>query len=655
MYIPPGKNIMGKFIQELQRRNVIKAAISYLAISWALLEAADMLFPMFDVPGTMILYILYVLGVGFPLWLVFAYIYELTPSGFRKTVEVAPEQSISSNTGKRLNGLIIGGLSLAVVFLVADKMFDFTTSGNEPEINKSIAILPFQNLTGEDDDYFTIGVTEDILTQVSKIGDLRVLSRFTLKDYDTKGKTIEQIGKELGVGFLLTGSIRRYRDDLRISCQLVQVNPEEEKWAENFDKRMEDVFAIQSEVASEVAKYLKVKLTDQQKINIEKKPTENMEAYNKYLLAKSLYDNANKEDNELAIKFLKKVIEMDPNFSLAWSSLASAFSRSISNHGVRPYSYFDSVIVLNKKALALDPESAEARSGLGYAYWVKGEDDIARTYYEQALEKNPNDPRSNNALGLMLRNKGELDKAIALFKKAGSIEPLHSHVWGYNLGMSYLFLGMYDKSLEYTLEVYKSGKSKAITLNQLALIYYLKDNYHEAERSIQELLVLDNNTKNWNIAGSFYLSIGNIEKAREYFNRVVDAPDFDKITHVESKIGLAAIMKESGNAKEAQEMLNHIYKDLTVESKTRAQWVSYQLAVTCALMNNKKEALEWIRKRIEFGYLMHDNLQKDRLLRNLHNDPEFLQIVEELKIKRSRIRDKVVSKFPDSQQLVRKL
>ena len=220
---------MNKFFQELQRRNVIKAGISYVVISWAILQVADILFPAFSIPDSSIKYILYALAGGFPFWIIFAYIYEWTPVGFRKTEEVAEEVSVHQQTSKRLNSFIILGLVSVILLLLVDRFFNFTyTLTEENPLDKTIAVLPFENIGTDEEAWFAKGVTEDILTHISKIGDLKVLSNFTLRDYDATGKTVEEIGEELGVGFLLTGSIRRAGEQLRISCQLIQVNPEQQ-------------------------------------------------------------------------------------------------------------------------------------------------------------------------------------------------------------------------------------------------------------------------------------------------------------------------------------------------------------------------------------------------------------------------------------------
>jgi len=344
-----------KFLHELQRRNVIKAAISYVVFSWVIIQAASIFFPTFDLGDGAMKIMMIVLITAFPIWLVFAYIFEWTPEGFKKTKEVEQESSLTKVTSKKLNGVIIAGLSLAVILLITDRIFNFSKLG-EVEQSKSIAVIPFDNMSSEDDIYFTKGVTEDILTQISKIQNIRVLSNFTLKDYDSKGKTIDQIGKELGVNYVLTGSVRRANQQLRISTQLVQINPEEQIWADNYDKSMEDVFAIQTEVATEVGQALKITLSPEQKATLSKQPTKNTVAYNYYLKGREEYNKYSPEGVTKAIDYFKEATRLDPNFALAWAGLTDAYATggAPNSYNVLPIIFLDSAMVTGQRAIELD-------------------------------------------------------------------------------------------------------------------------------------------------------------------------------------------------------------------------------------------------------------------------------------------------------------
>ena len=241
---------MKKFLQELKRRNVIKAALSYLVVGWLILQVASIVFPMFNINDAYLRWVFIFIAIAFPAWIIFAYIYELTPSGFKKTNDVEPEQSLRKSTSKKLNAYMIAGLSMAVILLLFDRFFQVDVSLEDNEMGKSIAILPFENVSQSEDAYFAAGITEDILTQVSKIGDIRVLSSLSLRDYDMTGKSPDEIGAELGVTHILIGNVRRSEDNLRIGCQLVDTKGEETVWAQTYDKKMSNIFAMQSEIAT---------------------------------------------------------------------------------------------------------------------------------------------------------------------------------------------------------------------------------------------------------------------------------------------------------------------------------------------------------------------------------------------------------------------
>ncbi len=336
---------MNTFIQKLQERNVFKAAISYVAISWAILEGANMLFPILNISPSTIRILFFVLAIGFPAWVIFAYLYERTPEGFKKSEEVVPEASITKDTSKKLNAIIIGGLLLAVIFLISDRFFNFTEGVFEGLDPNTIAVLPFENQSSKEDAYFAAGITEDILTQISKIAELKVLSRFTLKDYDTAGKTPKEIGKELKVRHLLVGSVRRSGDNLRIGCQLINTSTETEDWANTFDRKMEDIFAIQSEVAKEVANLLEVQLSDEETNRIDEKPTENIIAYNYYLKGREAYNEYQVSSNDQALELFKRAIQLDTSFALAWAGLGDATAKAVSDYTTLPRSFLDSAFV----------------------------------------------------------------------------------------------------------------------------------------------------------------------------------------------------------------------------------------------------------------------------------------------------------------------
>ncbi len=640
---------MNKFIHNLQRRNVIKAAISYAVIGWAILQVADILFPAFDIPDSTIRYILYSLIVCFPIWIVFAYAYEWTPSGFRKTKEVDEKMSVHQQTAKRLNVFIIGGLSIAVVLLITDRVFNFSGAIQDSSPVKSIAVLPFDNMSTDEDAYFAEGITEDILTQVSKIGDLRVLSRFTLKEYDPSGKSVEEIGEELGVGYLLTGSIRRAGEDLRISCQLVQVNPEEQTWAENFDRRMEDVFKIQSEISIEVASYLKANLSTEERINIERKPTDDLEAYNIYLKGKSLYENENLQDNELAINQFRKAVELDPNFADAWAGLCDAYGKSITQHGIRSYAFFDSIKVIAEHAVSLDNRSAEALGALAYQYLIKGDLKKAEEIVVRALTIQPNDPGNLNSLGMIYRTSGRMDEAIPLFEKARSLYPTRIEVFNYNIGTCYELLGMNKEAQYYFETVTEINKAEVITLERIAQVALNTGNKPLLREMVNKLLAFDRlDSDNRALYYAFHGRL-NQDLIDKLISKNIKDSSYNYLDHYKTATIHAHALLQAGRKEQAYGILDSIY------TTNIEQWGEEGLneadvyAMIELMKGNDEKAFFWLQNAIDENLIfIHQEIKTNKILAPIVNTERYRKMSEKMEEDIARMRLNVTARTDKS-------
>ena len=435
---------MSNLLKELQRRNVIKASISYVVISWAFLQAADILFPLLNISDEVLRFILIVLVILFPIWVLFAYFFEWTESGFKLTSTVEESSSLSETTGKRLNLYIIGGLVIAVVFLVADRFTNFTGTLPSREKERSIAVLPFDNLGDPETAYFAAGMAEDILTQLSKVADLRVLSKVTLKGYDATGKTVEEIGEDLGVNYLLTGSVRKANNQVRVSCQLVQVNPEEQSWAESFDRQLNDIFRIQSEVAQNISTQLQASLSPEEQMRIQLEPTQDIEAYSLYLKGREAYNSYTVPKMFEAADLFKQAISRDPNLAAAYAGLADTYGQ-LTNYGELPSNYFDSALVQGQKAISIDEELAEGWKALGLTYNYTGQIELAEKHYERALQYNPNYHPAISNLVAIYGMQGKVLKSMEMTKKSLQSNPLNSFSYA-QLATGLLFIQLYDSA-----------------------------------------------------------------------------------------------------------------------------------------------------------------------------------------------------------------
>lgn len=531
--------------------------------------------------------------------------------------------------------LIILLLGVAGYFLYPK----FTSLGGSNSV-RSIAVLPFENMSGEDDAYFTKGVTEDILTQISKIGDLRVLSRFTLKDYDAKGKNIQEIGAELGVDYLLTGSIRRDGDNLRISCQLVQVNPEKETWAENFDKRMNDVFAIQHDVATQVAMHLKARLSPEQENRIAQTPTENMAAYNYYLKGREEYYKYEPASLKKAISYFKEALALDPKFALALAGLSDAYSQGSHEIIFLPVSYMDSALQISKKAVTLNPNAAEAWKALGMAYSNKGKKDEAIEMYEKAVALNPSYEPALLNLGRLLGEKGRFDERIRMARQVLRVNPLHAGAY-IALGNTYSLL---DMNAEATLNY-----EKGLALNprnvggryNYAFCYAQAGQREKAAQQIKELAAINPNDPFLNeLAADIALNI-DPAWATEYLLKAIHADGFDPQLNNTVPLGIGYLLWQEGKIDSAKMWLDPVLKFHLSESNSGDENNMLMLVSNYAVRRENQEALKWLRKLVDTGYMDTGNLLTDFRLAGLRKEPEFVKIVGDLQKKLDNMRLKL--------------
>jgi TolB-like protein/Flp pilus assembly protein TadD len=318
------------FFAELKRRNVYKVAVAYVVAGWALSQGIAQVFPVFDVPNWVVRLIVFLIVIGFPIALIFAWAFEITPKGLKRAEEAdAMPQSARPTKRTWIYIVVIGAVvSVALFFLGRYTAGNRTTLRND---NKSIAVLPFQSLSEDKNDaYFADGVQDQILTNLAKVSDLKVISHTSVRQYKTGAeRNLREIGRQLGVAYIMEGSVRRVRDRLRINAELIDARTDTHIWAETYDRTAADVFAIQSELAQSIVSQLKAKLSPQQKAEIEERPTQDLDAFELYLQAKAIIDSyINATDVRAALlqalKSLDEAIQRDPNFVSAYCYAARA-------------------------------------------------------------------------------------------------------------------------------------------------------------------------------------------------------------------------------------------------------------------------------------------------------------------------------------------
>jgi TolB-like protein/Tfp pilus assembly protein PilF len=446
------------FFSELKRRNVLRAAVFYVGAVWALAQGISQLGPSIGAPEWATRWFLVAAGIGFPFWIAFAWFYEFTPQGLKRESEIDPADSIAHRTGRKLDFAIIGVLALAVVLLLTDR-FVLRHGVNQTTIapisDKSIAVLPFENLSEEKANaFFTDGVQDEILTDLAKIADLKVISRISVMQY--KGgvaRNLRKIGEELGVAHVVEGSVQRAANKVRVNAQLLDARTDAHLWAQTYDRDLADVFAIQSEIAKAIADQLQAKLSPNEKKAIEQPPTTDLAAFDLYSRAKSLILTAGfsltaEPDRRKAIELLDEAVKRDPSFFDAYCQLAyvheQLYATRGSDHTPARLALADAAVQV---AARLRPDAAETHLARAqYLYFGLRDYAGALAELEIARRALPNDPRLFELTGYILRRRGQQEEGLRNLERAVELDPRNFFTLQ-QIALSYEQLGRYAEAI----------------------------------------------------------------------------------------------------------------------------------------------------------------------------------------------------------------
>jgi TolB-like protein/Flp pilus assembly protein TadD len=421
---------MSSFFEELQRRKVYRVAAAYIIAAGFIIQIGSAVFPAWALPNWTLRLVIVLLLVGFPIALILAWAYDITPQGIRATP--APR------THRRRNLVML--IAIGVIGSAVAGFFLFPRASRR-HVEKSIAVLPFQNLSDEKENaYFADGMQDDILTNLSKIGDLKVISRMSVMSYRGDAvRNAREIGKALGVATLLEGSVRRIGNRVRVNVQLINANNDEHIWAEDYDRDLTDVFAIQTDLAQKIAFALQAKLSANEKARLDRRPTQDLDAYLLYVQA---HDYANRPDRfrETSLKaeeLFERAIKLDPKFAAAFAGLSMA--QSWLYHSFEPTPARREKARLNaNESLRLQPNLPEGHLALGFSYYY-GDRDYERALAEFEIAKRglPNEAQAYMAIGAIQRRQGRWVESTANLEKAAELDPKNSSVL-LNLGYNYM-------------------------------------------------------------------------------------------------------------------------------------------------------------------------------------------------------------------------
>lgn len=428
---------MPSLISELKRRNVFRVGAAYVLVAWLVAQAGDLLADNLSFPDWFMPMLLAMLALGLPIALFLAWAFELTPQGVKKTEEVDRDASITPSTGRRLNYFIIAALALAVVLLLADRFREPTAAtesirdgGNVvTSLEKSIAVLPFSNLsTDTSADSFVAGLHDDLLTQLSKINDLKVISRTSVLRYADTVHNIRDIGAELGVATVMEGGVQRAGDRVRLNVQLIDSATDEHIWAETYDRVLTtaNVFDVQSEITRQIATALQAALTPAEQVSLESRPTDSLTAYEAYLDARLLLKQRDDRGDEVlteAIDMARKSVELDPGFAEAWATLAHAYLSRFW-YTSREQGDASEAWASIDRARELQPDSTAVGLMLGlYHYWVNLDYASALVEVDRVLTLESSNEHAWAIRGWILRRAGRWSEALEALKRAAVLDP----------------------------------------------------------------------------------------------------------------------------------------------------------------------------------------------------------------------------------------
>jgi len=608
----PGRSVVDErerepinFFSELKRRNVYKVAVAYAVVAWLLLQAASILFPAFDAPPWVMKIFIIVIILGFPVALIFSWAFEITPEGIKLESEIEPNKSIKRGTGRKIVAVTIAlaviAAGLFVYQLVRSKSAITPRAVTQPQArlgfqneaataapNKSIAVLPFVNMSADkNDEYLSDGMTEELINVLAKVPGLRVPGRTSCFAFKGKNEQdiFRKVGDELHVGTVLEGSVRKAGEKLRVTAQLINVSDGYHLWSKDYDGDVKDILNFQSNVAEQVVQALQVQLGTEAARALSKKPTENAEAYRLYLLGRYHFAKFTRAGWTNAIHYFEQALQIDPAYTLAYCGLADTYGWA-GGQTLPGREAWAKEMEFARKALALDPNLAEAHLSMGTALYSVLGPYASKKELDRAVELNPNLALAYDQYGWTFAEMGRFDDAIAAEKKALELDPLNT------------FLN-----------------------TDLAFFLYWARRYEEATTQIRKTLELDpNNAFAHSILGWCLIWKGSKTEARAEFQR---ATTLDDLPWYVSSLGYARAV--SGDRAKAEQIL----QDLEELSKQRYVSPANRAAVYLGL-GEKEKALDWLEKAYEDRDPIFWWIDGDQLYDSVRNEPRFQALVQKI-------------------------
>lgn len=479
------------YIKELKRRNVVKAGLAYLVIAWLVIQVLSILLPTFNASPSILKTIIIIMIIGFPIWLVFAWIFELTPEGIKKTdhIDNVIDKTITKKTDIRLNRIIIGSLSIIIILLIGNQVrmyqsnVDNIHNFNSADNRMAIAVLPLYNLTGNaDQDYLVDGMHDALIGDLGQISALRVISRTSTLRYKKNSQlSLQEIAKELDVKAIVEGSVLSSNDSIHIQLKLIEAFPQERQlWSQEYAQNVGKVLSMENRIIQDIAKKIEVNLNPEEEHTLSKSPEVNPEAYKAYMQGLFYWNKLTSEDLDTALKYFEIAREIDPDFALAYSGIASVWLGK-AQQGLVSYAESNTIIENNiAKALAMDSTSADIYNiKAGILCWGDYNYEASEKAYRRSIKLNPNlsIARAYFSQVLVMRHKPEeAMQQIEIALKLDPFNSLYKALYGMNLNNTRQF----DKAIKILEPTLISSPHDPVALSTLRTSYHMKGMYAKA-------------------------------------------------------------------------------------------------------------------------------------------------------------------------------
>jgi len=577
----------GSFFSELKRRNVWRVGIAYVISSWLLLQVIDVVEPIIGMPGWVARLILVLLAAGLPLALVFAWAYEMTPEGLKREKDIDRSHSITPETGRRLDRIIIAVMVVAVALMALDQYFldaaeePAPVAAVEPDQKPaeaaqteapSIAVLPFANMSADESStYFSDGLADTLLHMLAQIGEIRVAARTSSFQFRDQNTDITKIAEALNVGTVLEGSVQRAGNKIRVTAQLIEANTGYHLWSGNYDRSLDDVFAIQDEIANEVVSALKVSLLGESQEKLAQHETDNVDAYTEYLLAINDVNQYTFESLRRAERRFLGALEADPGYAVAWARLGDLYL-DMARFGVGDFRDMnEKARDAASKAMDLDPDSALAIAVLAAVENNYGNLDMAEQLFAKAIAVGPNEAKPRIGLASILSTRNERLESIELLREALGLDPLSPTVHNH-LAEQYRVLEDYDKALEHLATIREIEPESPLPWYGKAEVEFDRGNWAQALLDYMRAHELDpDDPEIASGIGDYYLALQMPDEARQWYDR---SAEIDPNHPVALAAPLALYIYEDSTAPDGPALARQLLDD-----KIGARQGSHQLVL----------------------------------------------------------------------------